>query len=55
MPQWVRRLPTRLTVNGRPVASDGGALLAIEDAGDDGVGIMHGQAANERNGVFVGA
>jgi hypothetical protein len=31
-------------IDGEWQASDGGAPLAIEDAGDDGVGIMHGQA-----------
>src|SRR5262245_8674876 len=33
----------------------GSALLAIEDAGDHSVGVMDGQATQQRNSVFVGA
>jgi hypothetical protein len=37
------------------VAARGASALAIEDAGDDGVGVMRGEALDEREAVFVGA
>ena len=41
---------------GREAETGGGpATLAIEDAGDDGVWIVHGQAEHQIDGVLVGA
>ena len=51
--QCVRRLLTRLAVNDKPVARL--APLAIEDAGDDGIGVMRGQATQQVDGVLGGA
>src|SRR5262249_44192627 len=31
------------------------AVLTVEDAGDDRVGVMSGQAPHQRNGVLIGA
>ena len=37
------------------MAVGGSALLPIEDAGDHGVGIVHGQPTHERYRVLIGA
>ena len=42
-------------IDGERQAGDGGALLAVEHAGNDGVWVIHGQAANQGDGVLVGA
>lgn len=36
-----------------PVAARGGSALAVEDAGNDGIGIMDGEAAYKSDGLFV--
>jgi hypothetical protein len=36
-------------------SSGGGASLTIEDTGDDRIGIVSGQAAQELDGIFIGA
>ena len=43
--RWVRRLATRLAVNVNPVAV--GAGLTVENAGDECIGVMRGQAARD--------
>ena len=48
-----RRLPTWLALKRWPVAVR--AALAVEDAGDDGVGVVRGQATHEVDRVVVGA
>lgn len=41
-------------VSGEAHACCGGLALAIENAGDDGVGVVHGQAAHELNDILIG-
>ena len=53
MPQWVRSEPTLLAVYDIPRAVR--AVLPVEDPGDDGVGVVHGQPADQVDGVLIGA
>ena len=42
-------------VCGETLTADGFASLTIENAGNDSVRVMNGQASNQFDGVFVGA
>src|ERR1700726_4516454 len=42
-------------MSGEAVTVGGSALLAIENAGDHGVGIMNSEATHQRDGVFISA
>ena len=53
MCQWWRSDWTLLAVYDNPRAVR--AVLPVEDPGDDGVGVVHGQAADQVDGVLVGA
>ena len=49
-------VPQRLDPTGGERQSAGcRALLAVEDSGDGGVGVVHGQPAQQVDGVLVGA
>ena len=39
----------------KALACPGSTILTIEDARDDGIGIVSGQASNQGDGVFIGA
>ena len=42
-------------VGGETLAARGASPLAIEDAGDDAIRVVRGEALNERKAVFIGA
>src|SRR5580700_1160451 len=42
-------------MSGEAVTVGGSALLAIENAGDHGVGVMDSEATHQRDGVFISA
>ena len=42
-------------MSGEAVTVGGSALLAIENAGDHGIGIMDSEATHQRDGVFISA
>src|SRR6266567_79331 len=42
-------------MSGEAVTVGGSALLAIENAGDHGVGVMNSEATHQRDGVFISA
>ncbi len=50
-------MPTEIAdaVSCKPVTVGSGLALAVEDAGDHGIGVMRGQTAYEFDGVFLGA
>jgi hypothetical protein len=46
-------MQTADVIGGEAMTVGGGALLPIENTGNDGVGIMDGETAHQRHSVFV--